>query len=271
VQVRASVAASYLKSTDGVRGDGSGPGGGSDLAARLTGAQADQAVISAEARRKQAEGRGPGATRAGGELTDAERREVAELRTRDREVRAHEQAHLAAAGRYAQGGANYETTTGPDGRRYAASGEVSIDASPVPGDPQATLEKAAVVRRAALAPADPSAQDLQVAARASRMAAEARAELAREAAGTGVDDRRGAGSAGRAEADGGAGSTGGAAVSGNAGASAPPPAAHRFAERFEPSSAALAPQSGSLVQGGVDRTAEPPPNAPLGLRLDVIT
>ncbi len=62
---------------------------------------------------------------------------------------------------------------------FAVGGEVSIDTSPVPGDPGATLQKARRIRQAALAPADPSAQDMRVAARASQMALEARAELAR--------------------------------------------------------------------------------------------
>ena len=69
---------------------------------------------------------------------------------------------------------------GPDGRRYAVGGEVAIDASRVPGDPQATIRKAQVIRRAALAPAAPSAQDQRVAAQATRMEQQARAELLRQ-------------------------------------------------------------------------------------------
>ncbi|MEM6544436.1 MAG: putative metalloprotease CJM1_0395 family protein, partial [Pseudomonadota bacterium] len=52
-----------------------------------------------------------------------------------------------------------------------------IDVSPVPGDPQATIEKARIVRRAALAPAEPSAQDRRVAAEATALEQQARAEL----------------------------------------------------------------------------------------------
>ena len=47
-------------------------------------------------------------------------------------------------------------STGPDGQRYAIGGEVPIDLSAVPGNPQATLQKALTIRRAALAPTDPS-------------------------------------------------------------------------------------------------------------------
>jgi hypothetical protein len=109
-------------------------------------------------------------------------REVAKLQAIDRRVRAHEQAHMAASGGLVRGGASYSYTVGPDGRRYAVAGEVSIDTSEVPNDPEATLQKAERIRRAALAPADPSAQDMRVAAQASAMAREARAELARERA-----------------------------------------------------------------------------------------
>lgn len=113
------------------------------------------------------------------ELSVEERRMLEELRQRDAEVRAHEQAHIAAGGPHVRGGANYTYQTGPDGRQYAVGGEVSIDTSAVPGNPELTEQKAQTVRRAALAPANPSAQDLKVAASASQMEAEARAEKLR--------------------------------------------------------------------------------------------
>ncbi|MEO0365940.1 MAG: putative metalloprotease CJM1_0395 family protein [Pseudomonadota bacterium] len=113
-------------------------------------------------------------------LTDQEREQVEELQARDREVRAHEQAHLAVAGPYAKGGIQYSFQRGPDGRMYAVGGEVSVDTSEIPDDPQATLRKAQTLRRAALAPAEPSRQDRAVAAQMSRMAAEASREIAAE-------------------------------------------------------------------------------------------
>lgn len=82
-------------------------------------------------------------------------------------------------GQYA-GAPTYDFKRGPDGQRYAISGEVSIDVSPVPNDPAATLQKMEIVRRAALAPAEPSAQDLSVAAMAQAQAAQARVELAQQ-------------------------------------------------------------------------------------------
>ncbi|MDX5332635.1 MAG: hypothetical protein LPK58_01110 [Gammaproteobacteria bacterium] len=111
-----------------------------------------------------------------------EQQQLQYLRARDQEVRNHERAHLAAAGPHARGGARYDYQRGPDGRMYAVGGEVSIDTAPVPGDPRASLEKAETVQRAALAPAQPSAQDLSVAAQARQMAAQARVEIARQQA-----------------------------------------------------------------------------------------
>lgn len=113
-----------------------------------------------------------------GELSAEEKEQVAELQARDREVRAHEQAHAAVAG--ALGGApSYEFATGPDGKRYAVGGEVSIKVGKG-RTPEETLQKAAQIRAAALAPAEPSGQDQSVAARAQALATEARAELAEE-------------------------------------------------------------------------------------------
>ncbi|NNC54374.1 MAG: hypothetical protein HKO07_01490 [Pseudomonadales bacterium] len=108
-----------------------------------------------------------------------EKRELAKLAARDREVRAHEAAHASVGGVYA-GAPSYTYQRGPDGRNYAVGGEVSIDASPVAGDPQATIIKAQIVRRAALAPAEPSLQDRAVASEAMAMEQNARRELQAE-------------------------------------------------------------------------------------------
>jgi len=110
-----------------------------------------------------------------------EAQEIRELQVRDREVRAHEAAHAAAGGAYA-GAPTYTFERGPDGQPYAVGGAVSIDISPIKGDPQATLQKAQQVRAAALAPAEPSAQDMRVAQKAQAMAAAARMELSQELA-----------------------------------------------------------------------------------------
>ena len=111
------------------------------------------------------------------ELTAQEQQQVLQLKQIDRQVRAHEQAHLSVGSDLVRGGASFTYQTGPDQQRYAVAGEVSIDVSPA-GTPQETLPKAAHIRAAALAPADPSAQDQSVAAQAERMAGEARMEIA---------------------------------------------------------------------------------------------
>lgn len=111
------------------------------------------------------------------ELDPEELAVINELKSTDREVRAHEAAHVAAGGQYVQGGASFEYKSGPDGKRYAVAGEVQIDTSAVPDDPQATIEKMEVVKRAALAPKNPSSQDRSVAAAANRAQAQARIEL----------------------------------------------------------------------------------------------
>ena len=110
-------------------------------------------------------------------LSPQQEKVVAQLSARDREVRDHENAHRSAGGSLA-GSANYTYATGPDGRNYAVGGEVPIDVSPG-RTPRETIERAQQVRAAALAPKQPSGQDVSVAASASSMEAEARAQLAR--------------------------------------------------------------------------------------------
>jgi hypothetical protein len=121
--------------------------------------------------------------RAEGETTPQQQRleqlEITKLATRDQEVRAHEQAHAAVGGQYA-GAPTYTYERGPDGKRYAVGGEVGIDAGRVSNDPEDTLRKMEVVIRAALAPAEPSAQDRQIAAQAQAQMSEARVALAQQ-------------------------------------------------------------------------------------------
>ncbi len=99
-------------------------------------------------------------------LTNQELQEIQKLKTRDAEVRTHEQAHLSSAGQYATGGPSFTYQKGPDGNRYAVGGEVPIDVSKE-SSPEATITKMRIIRRAALAPADPSAADRQIAAQAA--------------------------------------------------------------------------------------------------------
>jgi ribosomal protein L11 len=116
------------------------------------------------------------------QLSSKEAQQVAELKSRDREVRTHEMAHMMVGGSLVRKGASYQYQTGPDGQRYAVGGEVSIDSSAVSGDPSATIRKMQQVKRAALAPAEPSSQDRAVAAAAAQTEAAARLELLQQSA-----------------------------------------------------------------------------------------
>jgi hypothetical protein len=109
-------------------------------------------------------------------LTEDEQALVDQLRARDREVRAHEAAHQASGGTLT-GGARFAYQTGPDGRSYAVGGEVAISLS-AGRTPEETIQRARQIRAAALAPADPSGQDLQVASEAAAIELQAQLELA---------------------------------------------------------------------------------------------
>jgi hypothetical protein len=125
---------------------------------------------------------GAGGQRSGvQELTAAEEKIARQLQDRDREVKTHEMAHLASAGQYARGGPNYSYQQGPDGRRYAVGGEVPIDVSQEK-TPEETIQKMQAVKRAALAPADPSSTDRSIAASATSLESQARQELQSEQA-----------------------------------------------------------------------------------------
>jgi len=112
-------------------------------------------------------------------LSEEEERQVQKLKETDAKVKAHENAHAAAGGPHAAA-PKYEYTTGPDGNRYATSGEVQIDSSPEKGNPEATIRKMDIVIRAALAPADPSSQDLAVARQAQSERTKAQVELSKK-------------------------------------------------------------------------------------------
>jgi hypothetical protein len=119
-----------------------------------------------------------GAVNGSQQLTADEMAEVAELAARDREVRIHEAQHAAAAGGMA-GGIEYDYERGPDGKMYAVGGKVRITVTPGQ-TPEETLAKARQLRAAADAPADPSGQDLAVAAKAGQMEAEALQKIAQK-------------------------------------------------------------------------------------------
>lgn len=109
-------------------------------------------------------------------LTSEQQSQVDQLKKTDQKVRAHEQAHLAVGTDLVRGGVSFTYEIGPDRKRYAVAGEVSIDTSPA-NTPEDTIPKAQHIRATALAPAEPSPQDHTIAAQASRMEVEARMEV----------------------------------------------------------------------------------------------
>jgi hypothetical protein len=111
-----------------------------------------------------------------GTADDAEQEEVRKMQARDSEVRAHERAHATAGGSLA-GAPSFQFERGPDGRSYAVGGEVSIDVSEVSNDAEATVRKMQQVKRAALAPQNPSDADRAIAAMADAKIAAARLAL----------------------------------------------------------------------------------------------
>jgi murein DD-endopeptidase MepM/ murein hydrolase activator NlpD len=84
---------------------------------------------------------------------------------------------MAVGGGLVTASASYEYETGPDGKRYAVAGEVGISLAKGK-TPEETLRRARQIRAAALAPADPSPQDRNVAAIAGQMEMEALREIA---------------------------------------------------------------------------------------------
>ncbi|MBN2534545.1 MAG: hypothetical protein JXB88_16800 [Spirochaetales bacterium] len=103
-----------------------------------------------------------------------------ELQSIDSAVKAHEKTHLLGLGPYASSGIAYDYLILPGGQKYAVGGSVGVDLKPVPGDPEATIRKARIIRSSALAPHEPSAADKQVAAKAYEMEMEARKQLEKE-------------------------------------------------------------------------------------------
>lgn len=140
----------------------------------------DQVTLSREGR-EQSSGNGSSAIK-DAEKVQLDRQEIEQLqklKLRDKEVRTHEQAHLSAAGQFARGGVSFTYQKGPDGVAYAVGGEVGIDLGQE-STPEATLLKMQTVKRAALAPANPSGADRQIAAQAAAKEAQARQEILRE-------------------------------------------------------------------------------------------
>ena len=142
---------------------------------RVPGGRLSEAAGSAPAADKDAARTDGGGKRLSGGEDPEEDAVIQELRNTEREVIAHEAAHQAAAGRFG-GAVSYTRTMGPDGKSYITGGQVPIHF--VTGStPEETLRNMEQIQRAALAPGDPSGQDIRVAARAAAAASKARSEI----------------------------------------------------------------------------------------------
>ena len=155
-------------------GDGSGNNSGQDSAKHS----------EQEANKQNSDGSGqskPGQTSSSSDQQSsadelANTQIIRSLENRDKAVRNHESAHAAVGGSFT-GAPSYSYEIGPNGKKYAVGGEVSVDLTPIAGEPTETIAKMSKVQAAALAPANPSAQDIRVAASAASIMLEAQAEL----------------------------------------------------------------------------------------------
>lgn len=111
------------------------------------------------------------------QLSNEEKAQLAELKAVDSRVKAHEAAHQS--GPAASGGASYTYKKGPDGVMYAVGGEVPVRIE-TGSTPQESITKLQGVIATALAPADPSPQDIAIASKARVMMMKAQQELAQE-------------------------------------------------------------------------------------------
>ncbi len=100
-----------------------------------------------------------------GQLSDEEKRIVAELQQRDREVRNEEQRHAATAGQFA-GTPQYVFRRGPDGKLYAVEGKVPVNVN-VSGTPEEQEKALRRVQAAAVSVQSPSSGDTSAVASAA--------------------------------------------------------------------------------------------------------
>ncbi|WP_303978340.1 putative metalloprotease CJM1_0395 family protein [Dongia mobilis] len=100
-----------------------------------------------------------------GQLSESDRRIIAELQQRDREVRNEEERHAATAGQYA-GVPQYTYKRGPDGKLYAVEGKVpiTVNVSGTAEDRERALRR---VQAAAVSVQSPSSGDINAVAGAA--------------------------------------------------------------------------------------------------------
>lgn len=105
-----------------------------------------------------------------------EERTIDRLKSRDREVRMHEASHGNSPELIKIGPAQFDYTIGPDGKAYATGGRVTLSTG-TSGTPEEALSKAMALKKASIAPGEPSSQDFGSLNAAIAMEFEARNQL----------------------------------------------------------------------------------------------
>lgn len=108
-----------------------------------------------------------------------EQKAVEDLKRRDKEVRAHESAHGGDPRLVKIGAAQFDYTIGPDGKAYATGGRVTLSTGNA-RTPEEALSKAEALKKAAMAPGEPSSKDFQALNSAVAMEFEARNQIYRD-------------------------------------------------------------------------------------------
>ena len=112
-----------------------------------------------------------------GEMTLEQANELKRMQSQADKVVSHEGAHAMVGGTLMLGGPVYQYELGPDGEVYETAGQSRIDMSPIAGNPQGTIFKMQHVKRAAMAPLNPSGADRVVASQADQIENQARKHL----------------------------------------------------------------------------------------------
>ena len=105
-----------------------------------------------------------------------EQKAIDELKRRDKEVRVHEAAHGSDPRLVKIGAAQFDYTIGPDGKAYATGGKVTLSTGSA-RTPEEALSKAEALKKAAMAPGEPSSKDFQALSSAIDMESEARSGI----------------------------------------------------------------------------------------------
>ncbi len=101
---------------------------------------------------------------------------IEQLKSRDKEVRIHEMSHSTNPELIKIGSAQFDYTIGPDGKAYATGGRVTLSTGSSK-TPEEALAKAEALKRASMAPGEPSSQDFQALNAAQSMEYEARNQI----------------------------------------------------------------------------------------------